>query len=956
MARNTLLFTLFVSELNSITKRRLSIIGKRQVDENGISLFKDVTLSSAEEQILADFYHDAFIELRSVAKYFTVSATDEAFMLSFPDNHNSQLDGTLIMALKSFCVAYALHAWLDIVAPRMAERYKEEYQQKMNVIVELLYWKAPPSTSYNVTTESRLLWPENDTMNVGDDLLAYYSLGTDCIDDITITSSDNSVIIVTKDALHHTFKIFASAAGTATLTVSSALYPSINSQRTFVCIQREVSETVQYPYIKTSQRTFFLNDEDYGYIDIDLGSFSASDITANVTDNLITLDPVADMNDGTARIRFYCHTAETTQSSFSITFAPQDGQGGWMERIYVACNENTGQQAVVNPLFYCQVGNINDPLNRPSSFEGQIRLETNDVVTIYANGGSGGTLTYQTSGSGSVNISRTDDDGFTRFTIQPVSGSKTVTFFYGTTAWTVIVTAEQQQQQPTYVSLSIVEGQTRTIPYPTGASTVRLTTTNGNVATAAKDDANGQLVISAVAAGNADIVVTNTETGARTVYQVTVTAAQQTILPFLYGLSNGDTINMVEGNETWINFFSGSEGTITFSNSNSSVATVTKSDNRLVIQALTEGSTIITLTNSTMGWSASITIAIEALPENPTFYMIVGEIDALHTPRVFEGQVSVTTDDTVTVFATGGHGGTLTYQTSGSGSVNISRTDDNGYTRFTIQPVSGTKTIVFAYNGTTWTLVVTKQTQQQQGGGEEPGGGGSEEPAEITNPSFYYVVGAISAINTPRSFEGQASVTTDDTITVYANEGSGGTLTYQTSGSGSVNISRTDDNDSSVFTIQPVSGTKTIVFYYGNTAWTLVVTKQSQGGSGQQQSSIAEYYGQIPSSGNYIYGYIRGEVEVDSGTTAPNPIIRIASDGTVNAIGNDDGYSLSYDESTQQVVQGRFIGTGIRALRIAEEAVSIASGSATLIEGSSLITETAASMLSQLSFVMTQSS
>ena len=96
--------------LTATVKRSLSIIGKRSVDDNGTLLFKDITLGSLEEPILADFYKDAVIQLKTQTEYFSSSTSDTSITLDFPANHPEGNDTAIRDAFAAYCVSYALYS------------------------------------------------------------------------------------------------------------------------------------------------------------------------------------------------------------------------------------------------------------------------------------------------------------------------------------------------------------------------------------------------------------------------------------------------------------------------------------------------------------------------------------------------------------------------------------------------------------------------------------------------------------------------------------------------------------------------------------------------------------------------------------------------------------------------------------------------------------------------------
>lgn len=143
--------TLNYQSISDKVSRSLSIIGKRSTDEHGRPRFTDITLGSLEKHLINDFICEAAIDIKNRTRAFVVDNTSVAaslsVTLSFPGNHNAALEQPLQDACDAYCVSFALHAWLVIVAPTIAEHYKDDCQRQMDAINSYLYEKRPPKTT-----------------------------------------------------------------------------------------------------------------------------------------------------------------------------------------------------------------------------------------------------------------------------------------------------------------------------------------------------------------------------------------------------------------------------------------------------------------------------------------------------------------------------------------------------------------------------------------------------------------------------------------------------------------------------------------------------------------------------------------------------------------------------------------------------------------------------------------
>ena len=126
--------------------RSLSIIGKRSIDDQGNLLFKDITLGSNETEIINDYLRQAVIDIVTELSAFITAESGDAITVTFPTNHNSNLDTFIGKSCDEYCVAYALYSWFNVTAPRIAGKYLEDCKRQLSAVIRLAHDKKPPQT------------------------------------------------------------------------------------------------------------------------------------------------------------------------------------------------------------------------------------------------------------------------------------------------------------------------------------------------------------------------------------------------------------------------------------------------------------------------------------------------------------------------------------------------------------------------------------------------------------------------------------------------------------------------------------------------------------------------------------------------------------------------------------------------------------------------------------------
>ena len=146
--------TLNYTDLYDIVERSLSIIGKRSADDQGNLLFKDITLGSREKELVTDYIKQSVVWLATETSSFITASTVNSVTLTFPSNHNANLDVFIEQACKDYCVAYALYSWFTITLPRLSEKYQGDCSRDIATIIRLVNDKKAPEGSADVLSTS----------------------------------------------------------------------------------------------------------------------------------------------------------------------------------------------------------------------------------------------------------------------------------------------------------------------------------------------------------------------------------------------------------------------------------------------------------------------------------------------------------------------------------------------------------------------------------------------------------------------------------------------------------------------------------------------------------------------------------------------------------------------------------------------------------------------------------
>lgn len=140
----TIQITVNLKTLKSDIKQHLSIIGKRQGDKQGNTLFVGVTLSSTEENIIEQYMKAAvetFVgELSPKVKFY--ASTESTIKVTIDTNRiNSGCKNAFEGNLRGYVTSYVVNATIGMNYPELAKKYNAEMEWHMNAAVNLIFTK-----------------------------------------------------------------------------------------------------------------------------------------------------------------------------------------------------------------------------------------------------------------------------------------------------------------------------------------------------------------------------------------------------------------------------------------------------------------------------------------------------------------------------------------------------------------------------------------------------------------------------------------------------------------------------------------------------------------------------------------------------------------------------------------------------------------------------------------------
>ncbi len=142
------------SSLYPEIERHLSAIGKRLYAKDGKNMFSAVTVSSAERTIFDLYMQEAAQNVTAAIKDFVSAYTETAGSVTFKvtntrwnDPNTPSFVESFSHHFKKYLVLCTVAEYLSMNFADLAKKYFEQADVKLNAIVTLVYFKAPPVSS-----------------------------------------------------------------------------------------------------------------------------------------------------------------------------------------------------------------------------------------------------------------------------------------------------------------------------------------------------------------------------------------------------------------------------------------------------------------------------------------------------------------------------------------------------------------------------------------------------------------------------------------------------------------------------------------------------------------------------------------------------------------------------------------------------------------------------------------
>jgi hypothetical protein len=154
---DTIHISISYDSLKNKIKSNLAVMGKRYIDNNGHLQFSKVTVSSAEETLLADFVHNAvhtvisaIIDLvhnyKEVSSTYNFDVTNTRWSVS----SNDSFKDAFAFTVSSFCVMQALADFYAFYFNEQSQYYNVKAAATLNEIKNLCYYKQPSESALDM--------------------------------------------------------------------------------------------------------------------------------------------------------------------------------------------------------------------------------------------------------------------------------------------------------------------------------------------------------------------------------------------------------------------------------------------------------------------------------------------------------------------------------------------------------------------------------------------------------------------------------------------------------------------------------------------------------------------------------------------------------------------------------------------------------------------------------------
>lgn len=148
--------TITIDTVISAIKRHLSIIGKRLYSKDGKNMFSDITLSSAEDKnILTQYITASAQDVESVLKQFITASTYSSSAVSMTITNtrgDSDFETRTQSLAESYVTLNSIGEYLSMVHPDLAAKYQRDARQRIESLVEYVFYKKPPTATASQTS------------------------------------------------------------------------------------------------------------------------------------------------------------------------------------------------------------------------------------------------------------------------------------------------------------------------------------------------------------------------------------------------------------------------------------------------------------------------------------------------------------------------------------------------------------------------------------------------------------------------------------------------------------------------------------------------------------------------------------------------------------------------------------------------------------------------------------
>ena len=144
--------TISLTNLKSEVKKHLSVIGKRTYSKDGKNMFSNITVSTAEDQIIDQYLVNASQALNAALHQFVTTWSVSGSNLSV-ELVNARNDANFQAKTKEYIETYmtlfATGDYLAMTHPELAQKYKEDVASALQSLMMYVYYKIPITPTAN---------------------------------------------------------------------------------------------------------------------------------------------------------------------------------------------------------------------------------------------------------------------------------------------------------------------------------------------------------------------------------------------------------------------------------------------------------------------------------------------------------------------------------------------------------------------------------------------------------------------------------------------------------------------------------------------------------------------------------------------------------------------------------------------------------------------------------------